>query len=152
VVKSNFSYRGADEREMGFRAVMAEARPGIEVITLDIGTGEDRTAEAALAGLLPLRPDICAVYNTGGSIRGIGQALMAAGRSDAVFVSHDLGQAAREFLLDGVLDAVITQSPRDEAECAIAMALRLAGPSEKTRGQGAAEILPVSIILKECLT
>ena len=53
------------------------------------------------------------IYNIGGRADGIGRALKEAGRQrDVVFVGHGLSPDARAMLIDGAMDAVITQNPR----------------------------------------
>lgn len=57
-------------------------------------------------------PDIAGLYNIGGGAEGVAQALREAGRMhDVVFIGHGLTADTRALLLDGTLDAVLTQEP-----------------------------------------
>ncbi|MGP1355688.1 LacI family DNA-binding transcriptional regulator, partial [Roseicyclus sp.] len=74
------AYRGHQEREMGFRQVLAEDFPGLEILQLR-ESGEDRERAAAeTRALLARHPDLRAIYNAGGGTVGIAQALRGAGR------------------------------------------------------------------------
>ncbi len=116
----SLSYRGHEEREMGFRHVLAEDFPSLEIVELrETRDAEDRAFDEA-AALLEARPGLAAIYNIGGGNVGIARALKAAGRvGDVVFIAHDLTEATRTHLLDGTVDAVIDQNPRVEAREAL---------------------------------
>ena len=116
----SLSYRGHEEREMGFRHILAEEFPGLTVVELrevrDDAERAYREAKALLAGY----ENLAGIYNIGGGTRGIARALDEAGRSgDVVFVCHELTEHTRRFLLAGTVDAVIDQNPRVEARDAV---------------------------------
>jgi LacI family transcriptional regulator len=141
------AYRGHQEREMGFRQVLAEDFPGLEILQLR-ESGEDRERAAAeTRALLARHPDLRAIYNAGGGTVGIAQALADAARGgDVVLVAHDATAEKTALLLDGTLDAVIDQDARGEAQEAIA---RL---SASLRGEAhVAAPLRLQVILRENL-
>jgi LacI family transcriptional regulator len=141
------AYRGHQEREMGFRQVLAEDFPGLEILQLR-ESGEDRERAAAeTRALLARHPDLRAIYNAGGGTVGIAQALADAARGgDVVLVAHDATAEKTALLLDGTLDAVIDQDARGEAQEAIA---RL---SASLRGEAhMAAPLRLQVILRENL-
>jgi LacI family transcriptional regulator len=125
------AYRGHQEREMGFRQVLAEDFPGLEILQLR-ESGEDRERAAAeTRALLARHPDLRAIYNAGGGTVGIAQALRGAGRGgDVVLVAHDATAEKTALLLDGTLDAVIDQDAGAEAREALTrLAAALRGAS-----------------------
>jgi len=118
----SLSYRGHEEREMGFRHVVAEEFPNLEVVELrEIRDDRQRAYEEAVA-LLKRHPDLSGIYNIGAGNAGIGRALQEAGlAASVIFVGHELTDSTKRFLLDGTMDAVIDQNPRVEAREAISI-------------------------------
>jgi LacI family transcriptional regulator len=72
---------------------------------------------SVLPGRLPeVYPDVTGIYNIGGGIRGIAQALEESGRAkQIVFGAHELTEHTKRFLLSGVIDFLIDQNPLQEA-------------------------------------
>ena len=118
----SLSYRGHEEREMGFRHVVTEEYPDLEIVELrEIRDDRQRAYEEAVS-LLKRHPDLSGIYNIGAGNAGVGQALQEAGMaSSVIFVGHELTENTKRFLLDGTMDAVIDQNPRVEAREAISM-------------------------------
>ena len=54
------------------------------------------------------------------------QALIEQGRENVVFVGHDVTVVTRKLLLQGVMDAAISQNPGHEARAAVRVLLALA--------------------------
>ncbi|MBP1884136.1 LacI family DNA-binding transcriptional regulator [Sinorhizobium mexicanum] len=118
----SLSYRGHEEREMGFRHVIAEEFQDLEVVELREIRDDRQRAFEETAALLKRHPDLSGIYNIGAGNAGIGQALQEAGFAQSViFVGHELTERTKRFLLDGTMDAVIDQNPRVEAREALAM-------------------------------
>jgi LacI family transcriptional regulator len=116
----SLSYRGHEEREMGFRSLIAEEFPRLSVVEFREVGDDSARAFAETRALLATRPDLGGIYNIGGGLRGIADALEEAGRAlEVVFVGHELTEAIRRYLLRGTVDAVIDQNPRVEAREAI---------------------------------
>jgi LacI family transcriptional regulator len=116
----SLSYRGHEEREMGYRNILSEESPSLEIIQLREIMDDDSRAYDEARGLLEAHPNVSAIYNVGAGTRGIAKALKESGlQQKIVFVGHDATPNARELLLDGTLDAVIDQNPRVEAREAL---------------------------------
>jgi LacI family transcriptional regulator len=114
------AYRGHQEREMGFRQVLAEDFPDLEILELRESREDRARAGQETRRLLASFPDLRGIYNAGGGTVGIAQALQDKGRSrDVVFVAHDATREKNALLLDGTLDAVIDQDARAEAREAL---------------------------------
>ncbi|HWL68769.1 MAG TPA: LacI family DNA-binding transcriptional regulator [Geminicoccus sp.] len=116
----SLAYRGHEEREMGFRHVLAEEFPGIEIVARTESRDDfERTYQEA-RDLLARTPDLAGIYNIGAGNRGIARALEEAGRARSVlFIGHEVTEHTRRFLLSGTMDAAIDQNPRVEAREAV---------------------------------
>lgn len=111
----SLSYRGHQEREMGFRQVLSEDFKTLEIVELHEVREDRDKAYAETLALLDRHPDLAAIYNAGGATTGIASALKERGRDrDIVFVAHEVTPGNKALLLDGTLDAVIDQDPRAE--------------------------------------
>lgn len=134
----SLSYRGHEEREMGFRNILAEEFTNLAIVqTLEVRDDTERSYQEACA-LLAKDPDIRGIYNIGGGNRGIARALEETERAkNIVFIGHELTEHTRRFLLSGVMDAVIDQNPRVEAREAIDQLIRAA------RGQPRAPLITI---------
>ena len=135
----SLSYRGHEEREMGFRRLCAEDFP--ELRLLSTREMEDDTAKGydAARAVLASHPRLAGIYCLGGGTRGIARALEEDGRAGrVVFVGHELTEYTRRFLVSGMMDAVIDQDAAAEASRAVALLARAA------RG----EVLPAVPLLR----
>ncbi|HEX6015848.1 MAG TPA: LacI family DNA-binding transcriptional regulator [Geminicoccaceae bacterium] len=120
-------YRGHEEREMGFRHILADEFPKLRIVELrevrdDLERGYDEAK-----GLLAAHPGLRGIYSIGAGNHGIARALEEAGRGgEVVFIGHEITEHTRRFLLAGTMDAVIDQNPRVEAREAVDRLLRAA--------------------------
>jgi LacI family transcriptional regulator len=118
----SLSYRGHEEREMGFRHIIAEEFPHLEIVELREIRDDRRRAYEEASALLQRHPDLAGIYNIGGGNSGIGQALDEAGKQKSIiFIGHELTENSKPLLLSGTMDAIIDQNPRVEAREAISM-------------------------------
>ena len=108
----SLSYRGHEEREMGFRHILAESFPSLEVIGLREGQDDPARNYSQARALLDQHPDLVGIYNVGGASEGIARALAEAPRPHRVaFIGHGLTADTRAHLVDGSIDAVINVAP-----------------------------------------
>ena len=116
----SLSYRGHEEREMGFRHILSEEAPLLHIVEqLEMMDDPDQAFEIAM-DLLSRHPDISAIYNVGAGNSGIARALKAKDlRRHVLLIGHEATEDTRVLLLDGTLDAVIDQNPRVEAREAL---------------------------------
>jgi LacI family transcriptional regulator len=123
----NLSYRGHEEREMGFRHILAEEFADSVVVRLRENLDDLERSYTETRALLDSSPDLAGIYNIGAGNRGIARALEESGRAgEIVFIGHELTEHTRRFLLSGVMDAVIDQNPRLEARESITALARAA--------------------------
>lgn len=115
VFLGSLSYRGHEEREMGFRSIVAQEFKNLSIEEIvEINDDRDKAFEEMMRVIETTRPD--AVYNIGGGTQGIGRALKEMNLNrDVVFIAHDLTDATKTMLIDRTLDAIIDQNPRVEA-------------------------------------
>jgi len=107
VTLSSGSYRGEEEREMGFRAALRGARPARELVEITESDGLDARVGALVRSALERHPGIRAVYSIGGGNVATLEAFAALGRECAVYVAHDLDGDNARLLRTGRLTAVL---------------------------------------------
>lgn len=142
LIAGSRSYRAHEEREAGFLHVLAEMFGQLEVVGLREGHDDSEQNFAQTASLLEQHPTLAGIYNIGGASDGVARALKAAGRDQkVVLIGHGLTPDTRALLIDGSMDAVITQSPQATLANAVRIFVNvregrqpLAGV-ESTRGQ-----------------
>ncbi len=107
VTVSSSSFRGEDEREMGFRATMRRLAPDRRVREVTETHGLDVSMHAAVAAALADDPSIDAVYSVGGGNTATVRAFDEAGRRLAVLVAHDLDEDNTRLLRSRRISAVL---------------------------------------------
>ncbi|MES2976039.1 MAG: LacI family DNA-binding transcriptional regulator [Pseudomonadota bacterium] len=113
LIAGSRSYRAHEEREAGFQHVMAEMFGHLQVLGLREGHDDSQQNHAQTRALLEQHPDLGGIYNIGGASDGVALALKETGRDHkVVLVGHGLTPDTRALLIDGSMDAVITQSPQ----------------------------------------
>jgi LacI family transcriptional regulator len=116
----SLSYRGHEEREMGFRHILRDEFPHIQILELREIMDDRQRAAAETKSLLDQHPDLAAIYNVGGGTSGIATELQSRGLAHhIVLLCHEATDSNKRFLLDGTVDAVIDQNPRVEAREAL---------------------------------
>jgi LacI family transcriptional regulator len=116
----SLSYRGHEEREMGFRHILNEEAAHLRIVETREMLDDREKAYAEASALLDRHPDLAGIYNVGAGNTGIARALKERGREHSViFLGHEVTEGTKELLLDGTLDAVIDQNPRVEAREAL---------------------------------
>lgn len=138
------AYRGHEEREMGFRSILAEEFPEMRIIGM-AEVSDDRDLAYSKTKQFLEQGDISGIYSIGSGNQGIAQALRETrNERKIVFIGHDLTDATRLMLLDRTMDAVIDQNPRVEAREII----RLLASSVK--GSSEPEFLPrLQVVFRE---
>ena len=113
LIAGSLSYRAHEEREAGFLHVIEEMFPALQVVGLREGQDDAQKNYEQTRTLLEQYPDLVGIYNIGGASDGVARALKEMGREHkVVFIGHGLTPDTRAMLIDGSMDAVITQSPQ----------------------------------------
>ena len=112
LIAGSRSYSAHEEREAGFMHLIDESFARLEVVGLREGQDDAGKNYRQTRALLEQHPTLAGIYNIGGASDGVARALKETGRDqDVVFVGHGLTPDTRALLIDGSMDAVITQSP-----------------------------------------
>ena len=112
LIAGSRSYRGHEEREAGFLHIMEESFPQLRIVGLREGQDDIDNNHRQTRSLLRQYPGLVGIYNIGGASEGVARALRETGRAGkVVFIGHGLTPDTRQDLIDGTLDAVITQPP-----------------------------------------
>ncbi|NUU00597.1 LacI family DNA-binding transcriptional regulator [Herbaspirillum robiniae] len=149
MIAGSLSYRGHEEREMGFQHALEEICPQVQVVGLREGHDDADTNYKQARILLEQYPDLAGMYNIGGASDGVGRALKESGRDQkVVFIGHGLTPDTRGLLIDGTMDAVLTQHPQNM----IMNCVRIFGNLRERRDALAGvEAVRISVILRENL-
>jgi len=127
IVAGSLALRDHAERIFGFNQVMASEFLHLDVLPVVEGRDEDERSEHLTMRLLSDHPDMVGLYNVGAGTPGVAKALIDSGRGkQVIFVGHDVTVLTRKLLLNGVMDAAISQNPGHEARAAVRVLLALA--------------------------
>lgn len=109
-VTETMQSRDSLERRLGFDAIMAKYAPRLRVHpSMETYADADRTANIVAAALHNI-PEIVGIYLMNHDISATMQAIEAQGIPQKyVIIGHELTQHTRTRLVDGTIDAVITQ-------------------------------------------
>ncbi|WP_406335587.1 LacI family DNA-binding transcriptional regulator [Streptomyces sp. NBC_00203] len=132
VTISRGSFRGEEEREMGFRGAMRTARPARPLVEVTDSDGLDATQRDLVLEALERDPEINAVYSIGGGNTATIDAFDALGREVLAFVAHDLDHDNTRLLGEGRLSAVLHHDLRQDMRraCQTIMRAHKALPDE----------------------
>jgi|SRR5271165_5640085 len=147
----SLSYRGHEEREMGFRHILAENFPTLEVIGLREGQDDPERNYSQARALLDQYPDLVGIYNVGGASEGIARALAEVDRSRpqrVALVGHGLTPDTRAHLVDGSIDAIINVAPETLMRSAVRIFCNLRDGRAAVSG---VDPIPIGIFLRENL-
>ena len=130
---SSNRFRGEEERELAFRAMVQARFPELRVISISEGFGKDWTTGAQVRAALAEEADTRAVYSIGGGNRSIVEAFEAAGRPLPVHVAHDLDEDNIALLRSEKLSYVLHHSLEADAAHALATLVEAQGAHAKTK-------------------
>ena len=111
---------GHEEREMGFRSVLRERFPHCTIVaSLESGEDQERAGDVVYRALRN-NPDVRGLYNVSAGNLAIAKAIRSLGlEHKIVIITHEITPERRQLLRDGILDAVIDQNPKLEAQRAV---------------------------------
>ncbi|QAU50299.1 LacI family DNA-binding transcriptional regulator [Bradyrhizobium guangzhouense] len=119
VIAGSLSLRDHTERQFGFHQILSSEHPNLATLPLMEGRDDSVRTRELTTALLKRHADLRGIYCCGAGNRGIAEALEASGRArDVVWITHELTQHTRRFLVRGTLDAIINQDPGHEARSA----------------------------------
>jgi LacI family transcriptional regulator len=139
---------GHEERELGFRSVLRERFPAC-TIAASLESGEDQVrAGEVVYRALRNDPGVRGVYNISAGNLAIAKAIRSLGLEHTiVMITHEITSERRQMLREGILDAVIDQNPRLEAQRAIEV---LGRHFKRTENENRLEeYTPLNIFIRE---
>lgn len=117
LIAGSMSLRDHEEREMGFRRALGEQNHNLKIIARLEDHDDYQTTYEETRKVLQDHSNLVGIYNIGAGNRGVVQALEESGREKSiVFIGHELTPYSRKYLIDDVMDVVIDQNPRAEAD------------------------------------
>jgi len=113
MLAGSLNYRGHEEREIGFLHLIESTFPQVKVIGLREGQDDSERNYVQTRNLIAQHPDLAGIYNSGGGSDGVARAIVEAKTEQKIlFVGHGLTPDTRALLIDGTMDALITQTPQ----------------------------------------
>jgi LacI family transcriptional regulator len=111
VVVGYFSYLCQEDREIGFRSLLRQRFPRIEIVEVIKGDdSREATYEAALR-LLKNRRDIAGIYNVAGGNFGLARAIAETQLVQRpLYITHEVNEVTEPLLRTGVIDFLISQN------------------------------------------
>jgi LacI family transcriptional regulator len=124
---SHSSFRGEEERGLGFRRTLSELAPRRKVHEVKDTDGLDASILVAVRGALALHPSINAVYSAGGGNVATLRAFEEVGVTPKAFVAHDLDGDNRVLLRTRRISAVLHHDLRADMRRACRLLLQARG-------------------------
>ncbi len=109
LVVNSAAYRSHEDREIGFRALLRQRHPQINLF--EIVKGEDNVEQTyqTLCEALSARSDISALYDLSGDNSSLAKAVQDCGFSNLLYIAHELNPISNHLLKDEVIDYLIAQ-------------------------------------------
>lgn len=112
VIAHDQTSRTGIDRVEGFTNQMAESHPGIEVVTVQYGGGDQLESTELTRSILTANPDLGGIFGANeGSAIGVVNGVREAGREGLVVIGYDSGAAQIEAIREGLMAGAITQNP-----------------------------------------
>ncbi|TIT71198.1 MAG: LacI family transcriptional regulator, partial [Mesorhizobium sp.] len=147
MVVGSRSYRGHEEREMGFRSVLSEEFPNLTISSAVEINDEPEVSYTATMKALHNEPELLGIYCVGAGRSGVAKALLESRpRTKPVFICHDLTRETRGYLVDDLCDVVIDQNARLIAEQSV---IRLLGSIASSAPYLTKKFIEPRLIFKE---
>ena len=113
VVVGYFSYLCQEDREIGFRSLLRQRFPQIEIVEIIKGEDSREASYDAALRLFKKRRDIAGIYNVAGGNSGVAKAIDEAQLAQRpLFIAHEVNEITEPLLRTGVIDFLITQNIR----------------------------------------
>lgn len=114
------SFIDQGQREIGFRATLAQRHPLCRVVSVLEARDQPELAGTMVARTLHAFPGIRGIYNLAAGDQEIVNAVRNGKTTDRVaIITHELTPDRRRLLKEGAIDAVIDQNPEHEAMTAV---------------------------------
>lgn len=120
ILIGSHKYLGQALAEISFRSYLRELAPQFVPLEPLVNFDDPRVAFEATIGILDGHPDLAALYNAGGGMAGMIDAIRLRGAGDRVAaVCNELIPETRAALIDGSIDLVLATPTKRIAEIAV---------------------------------
>jgi len=111
VAHDQTSRTGIDRRD-GFLNRMKDEYPGIEIVSVQYGAGDQLQSTEVAKAILTANPDLDGMFGTNeGSAIGIVNAVREMSTEGVTVIGYDSGKAQTDAIRDGLMAGAITQNP-----------------------------------------
>ncbi len=149
VVASSMLARDSIERRLGFDAVMQETFPDIHVLPSVEGHDDPERMASVITAAFETHPDISGIYSLGSGNQALLDAIRPLRSNRAlIVVAHELTPRMREALVDGEVDAIITQNVGHLVRSAVRVLKAKCDDADIVESQ---ERIRIDIVLRENL-
>ncbi|WP_017348243.1 LacI family DNA-binding transcriptional regulator [Pantoea sp. A4] len=120
------TYRTQEEREVGFRRVLREQFPWLNVVERVNINDESDGAYQSVKKFLASNPPMVGIYNMAGGNRGVARALKEYQlQENVIFIGHELSEESRLLLESGEMDIVLGHDIRTEIQHCLELVNRM---------------------------
>ena len=124
VVHDQTSRSGIDRRD-GFVEWMKANAPGIQLLPVQYGGGDQLKSADITKSILQANPDVVGIYGSNeGSAIGVIKGVQESGKTNVKIVGFDSGQAQIDAINSGVMLGAITQNPIGIGQQVVAQAMK----------------------------
>jgi LacI family transcriptional regulator len=110
VVVGYYSYRGHEDREIGFRTTLREYFPDVQLVEVIKGEDSSEAAYKATRELLHRRTTIAGIYNVAGGNQGVANAILEAGLPKRpLYITHEVNAETERLIRQHQIDYLLTQ-------------------------------------------
>jgi LacI family transcriptional regulator len=110
VVVGYYSYRGHEDREIGFRTTLREYFPQVQLVEVIKGEDSSEAPYEATRELLRRRPAIAGIYNVAGGNQGVANALREARLpKPPLYIAHEVNAETERLIRQRQIDYLLTQ-------------------------------------------
>jgi LacI family transcriptional regulator len=110
VVVGYYSYRGHEDREIGFRTTLREYFPHVQLVEVIRGEDSSGAAYEATRELLERRPAIAGIYNVAGGNQGVANAILEARLPKRpLYIAHEVNAETERLIRQRQIDYLLTQ-------------------------------------------
>ncbi|MDR7277074.1 ABC transporter substrate-binding protein [Catenuloplanes atrovinosus] len=124
VVHDQTSLTGQQRRD-GFTGWMAANAPGVQLLPVQYGEGDQARSADITKSILGANPDVKGIYGANeGSAIGVVRGVQESGRTGVTIVGFDSGKAQLDAIRSGLMAGAITQNPVGMGAALVSAALR----------------------------
>jgi LacI family transcriptional regulator len=110
VVVGYYSYRGHEDREIGFRTTLREYFPHVQLAEVIKGEDSSEAAYQATREMLQRRPTIAGIYNVAGGNQGVANAILEARQPKrSLYIAHEVNAETERLIRQHQIDYLLTQ-------------------------------------------